>query len=98
MSIGDWCDVAWTLICEEGKGGFMDSAKYREVMTDLFFYGKEYVPTAKERKEAQERAVRDAKAARGTAPPPDALAQMRELSEQLAAARKARRVASSASE
>jgi hypothetical protein len=32
-------DVVWTLVLEEGRGGFMDSSKYRQVMTDMFFRG-----------------------------------------------------------
>lgn len=32
-------DVVWTIVLEEGRGGFMDSSKYRQVMTDMFFRG-----------------------------------------------------------
>lgn len=40
MSISDWIDVVWSLLLEEGRGGFMDAGKYREVMTGLFWRGE----------------------------------------------------------
>jgi hypothetical protein len=40
VSLSDWIDVTWSLILEEGRGGFMDSGRYREVMTGLFFHGE----------------------------------------------------------
>lgn len=33
--------MVWSLLLEEGRGGFMDASKYRQVMTDLFWHGKE---------------------------------------------------------
>lgn len=32
--------MIWSLVLEEGRGGFMDVSRYREVMTGLFFHGE----------------------------------------------------------
>ena len=57
VSVGDWMDVIWSLVLEEGRGGFMDSAKYREVMTDMFFYGKMPDPEPEPAEEVKEEAI-----------------------------------------
>lgn len=57
------------MILEEGRGGFMDSAKFREVMTDLFFHGKVRELTPQEQREADKKRAEDAKASIGKGGP-----------------------------
>ena len=68
------------MLLEEGRGGFSDSGKHREVMTNLFWHGivPEETPEEKSKRAAAEAAkARSAIGARAT--PQSALEQMREL-------------------
>jgi hypothetical protein len=45
-------DVYWTILLAEGRGGFMDYAKYRDRLTDIVWHGKTPELTPEERAEA----------------------------------------------
>lgn len=72
----------WALVLQEGRGGLIDASKYREVMTDLFFYGKQRELTAEERRELEANRAREARAAIGQGPTADALAELRRAHEE----------------
>lgn len=82
--------MIWSLVLEEGRGGFMDSSKYREVMTGLFFRGE--VP-------AQEVENSDGSRTRKVQTPPKSkLDELRAFQEQIAARAQQSDVASAPSE
>ena len=74
------------MLLEEGRGGFMDSHKYRKVMTDMFWYGVVPEESAEDKAERLKAQSIEAKAAIGKrATPKTALEEMRELQEAIRA-------------
>ena len=70
------------MILEEGRGGMMDSAKYRKVMSDMFWRGIVPEPAAEDVKAQREAEVEEAKKKIGArATPKDALADLRVMTE-----------------
>ena len=78
-------DVIWSLVLEEGRGGFMDSARYREVMTGLFFHGEAPPEQPKERT-ASKPSSQSKPAARAPRPPRKSkVDELREFTRRIAA-------------
>ena len=74
------------MLLEEGRGGFMDSFKYRKAMTDMFWYGIVPEESAEDKTERLKAEAIEAKASIGKrATPKSALEEMRELQESIRA-------------
>ena len=74
------------MLLEEGRGGFMDSHKYRKVMTDMFWYGVVPEESAEDKTKRLKAEAIEAKASIGKrATPTSALEEMRELQEAIRA-------------
>lgn len=72
----------------EGKGGFMDYPRYRDILTDVLWYGKEPELTPEEKERSAKKKIADAKKAVGGPTPVSALDEARALRERLMAGRK----------
>ncbi|WP_373071410.1 hypothetical protein [Gemmatimonas sp.] len=74
------------MLLEEGRGGFMDSHKYRKVMTDMFWYGVVPEESTEDKAARSKAEAIEAKASIGKrATPKTALEEMRELQETIRA-------------
>lgn len=73
---------------EEGKGGFVDYPRYREILTDIMWHGKQPELTKEEAERSEKRKLEDAKKAVGAPTPVSALEEARALRERLMSGQK----------
>lgn len=91
LRVRDWIDMLWSILLEEGRGGFMNPHEYRQTMTDLFFRG--IVPDAK-----PETGAARPKGSPPRSPSRSKIEELRAMHEQIAARRRPTEVASPPSE
>lgn len=79
--------MVWTVLLEEGRGGFMNPHEYRQTMTDMFFRGI----TPEEKPEGRQPRQKGAKP---RTPPRQKIEELRAMHAELAARNKPTEVAS----
>jgi len=70
-SLAEYLDAYWALMLEEGKGGFINYAEYRQALVDAFWLGKQ----------TEEQQAASTEAAIGKPAPQSAMEELRAMHE-----------------